>query len=168
MSYRRYIDTYFTTASVFNKVFIFSDQKRSDILLNAFDWLVKNNRCNFLAFVIMSNHFHILWQIHEPYSLGQVRHSLFSYCAKEILKTMTDAERNKFKVDKKDREYQIFKRNPLSIEILHDNILIQKLNYIHDNPRRAGMVEDNEDFSYSSYKSYLTNKKEYDFLTFIW
>ena len=38
------------------------------------------------------------------------------------------------KVDKTDREYQIWKRKPLSIELSSEKLFLQKLAYIHDNP----------------------------------
>jgi len=35
------------------------------------------------------------------------------------------------KVNKYDREYQIWKREPLSIELLTESMFIQKLEYLH-------------------------------------
>ncbi|HUS03367.1 MAG TPA: hypothetical protein VMY77_16620 [Chitinophagaceae bacterium] len=37
---------------------------------------------------------------------------------------------NDFLVDAKDRQYQFWKRNPLSIDIRTEEVFIQKLNYI--------------------------------------
>jgi putative transposase len=44
------------------------------------------------------------------------------------------------KVNKYDREFQIWKREPLRIELLNKTMLIQKLEYIHYNPVRAGSM----------------------------
>ena len=59
-----------------------------------------------------------------------------------------------FKVNKYDREYQIWKREPLSIELRTPDVFDQKLNYIHDNPVRAGLCTYPEDYYYSSAKYY--------------
>ena len=39
-----------------------------------------------------------------------------------------------FAVKAADRSYQIWERNPLSINIYNREMLLQKLNYIHNNP----------------------------------
>jgi putative transposase len=39
-----------------------------------------------------------------------------------------------FFVDAADRQYQFWKRNPLSIDIWTEKVFIQKLNYTHNNP----------------------------------
>ncbi len=44
-----------------------------------------------------------------------------------------------FKVDAKDREYQFWERNPLSIELRTDKVFNQKLDNIHYNPVIAGL-----------------------------
>ncbi len=44
-----------------------------------------------------------------------------------------------FKLNKYDREYQVWKREPLSIDLLNESMFKQKLEYIHYNPVRAGL-----------------------------
>ena len=63
----------------------------------------------------------------------------------------------KFKVSAKDRKYQIWERNPLSIELFNKEVLIQKLNYIHNNPIETGFVTDAIDWKYSSARNYGNN-----------
>jgi putative transposase len=50
-----------------------------------------------------------------------------------------------FKVNKYDREYQIWKREPLSVELLNESMFRQKLEYIHYNPVKAGLCTVPED-----------------------
>ncbi len=59
-----------------------------------------------------------------------------------------------FKVNKYDREYQLWKREPLSIELVSQNLFTQKLEYIHYNPVSAGLCKNPEDYYYSSAKFY--------------
>ena len=59
-----------------------------------------------------------------------------------------------FKVNKYDREYQIWKREPLSIDLLNESMFKQKLEYIHYNPVRAGLCAVPEEYYYSSAKFY--------------
>jgi putative transposase len=59
-----------------------------------------------------------------------------------------------FKVNKYDRDYQIWKREPLSIELISEDLFKQKLEYIHYNPVKAGLCEVPEDYYFSSAKFY--------------
>ena len=69
------------------------------------------------------------------------------------------------KVNKYDREYQIWKREPLRIELLNQAMFIQKLEYIHYNPVRAGLCELPEDYHYSSARFYHDGSNSFNMLT---
>ena len=167
MSEPRYIDTFYTTVTVYKHQFLLHNHKNKSVILDQFRWLVENNKCAIFAFVIMSNHFHVIWQMMGENKLNRIRHSLLSFTAKELLKNLSVNERASYLVDKADLKHQIFERNPLSVELFYHNLLMQKMHYIHDNPKRAGLVEENEGYYYSSYKSYLSEQSDFDFLTFI-
>ncbi|HJW31570.1 MAG TPA: hypothetical protein VJ508_20235, partial [Saprospiraceae bacterium] len=62
----------------------------------------------------------------------------------------------------KDRHFQIWKRNALSIEILSHNVLWQKINYLHLNRTRKGFND--VDYKYSSAHYYFTGIRDWDFL----
>ena len=68
------------------------------------------------------------------------------------------------KVTSKDRTYQIWKRNSLSIELSSVKVFQQKLNYIHYNPVKAGLCNLPEAYRYSSAWLYVLNKTEWEFL----
>jgi putative transposase len=79
------------------------------------------------------------------------------YTAQQIKRSLIKNKSNMldtFKVNKYDREYQIWKREPLSIELLNESMLKQKLEYIHYNPVRAGLCNVAEDYYYSSARFY--------------
>ena len=46
-----------------------------------------------------------------------------------------------------------------AVELHSAKFIKQKMDYIHQNPIRAGIVEKEEDYLYSSAKEYLTGKK---------
>ena len=70
-----------------------------------------------------------------------------------------------FKVNAKDRIYQFWERNPLSVEIWSEKVLLEKLKYIHENPVRAGMYKYADDYKYSSALFYKSGKDNWGFLT---
>ena len=72
-----------------------------------------------------------------------------------------------FKVKTKDRQYQFWEPNALSIELSTANQFQQKLNYINSNPVKAGLCKLPEEYRYSSASLYELNKTEWEFLTHI-
>ena len=69
--------------------------------------------------------------------------------------TATNASlKEKLIVNKYDRKYQVWKREPLSIELFTEKAFLQKLNYIHHNPVSAQLVSMPERYKYSSAKFY--------------
>ena len=71
----------------------------------------------------------------------------------------------KFYVGAKDREYQFWKRNPLSIDLWTKEVFMQKMEYIHYNPVLARLRDYPEDYKYSSAKFYENGMDEFGFLT---
>jgi len=69
--------------------------------------------------------------------------------------------------DKKDRHYQFWKRDPLAIPISSEKILIQKLEYIHNNPIKEiwSLSTLAEDYKWSSARFYFDGTDEFEFLT---
>ena len=65
----------------------------------------------------------------------------------------------------KDRMYQFWERNPLSVDLHSHDVFMQKLEYIHWNPVKAGLCSYPEGYHYSSARFYITGVDEFGFLT---
>ena len=68
-------------------------------------------------------------------------------------------------VNAKDRKYQFWERNSLSVDLWSEKVLIQKLRYIHQNPVRAGLCQFAEEYKYSSALLYKTGIDNWGFVT---
>ena len=163
---KHYSDLYFTTATILHWNHLLSEDKFKDIIIDAFRFCVDQKRADIWAFVIMSNHFHLVWQILEPNELKHVRQSLLKFTSQKIIaKLLDDGQIQKleeFSVRRADRNYQIWKRDPLSVEILYDKVLKQKINYIHNNLLKKGFND--LEYKYSSASYYETGIRNWDFL----
>ena len=71
----------------------------------------------------------------------------------------------KCKVNKSDRQYQVWKRQPLSVELSTEKVFMQKLDYIHYNPVRAGFCKYPEDYEFSSAMYYENGLYKFGMLT---
>ena len=100
--------------------------------------------------------------------LEYVQRDFLRYTAQEIKKDMLinyPEELKAYLVNAKDRKYQFWERNALSVEIWSEKVLIQKLKYIHENPVRAGLCTYPTEYKYSSALLYKTGIDNWGFLT---
>ena len=142
--------------------------KYKDIVIDSLRFLVNEKRIILNAFVIMDNHLHLIWQMQAGVKAKDVQRDFLKYTGQKI---KADLQKNhpqvleRFKVKAKDRRYQFWERNSLSIELSSEKVFKQKLNYIHQNPVKAGLCKLPEEYRYSSASLYELNKTEWEFLT---
>lgn len=138
MPHEFYQNIYYTTFTVHRWYKLFDDKGFIDILLDVMKFLSTDHRWIVYAFVIMPNHVHLFYPVIDPCTNEKIKHSFLSYSAKRILLKMNDSVKPDFRVNKSDRNFQIWKSPAWSVEITSSKFELQKLDYIHDNPRRAG------------------------------
>ena len=51
--------------------------KYKEIILDSLTFIVKEKRALVYGFVIMDNHFHMIWQIRDPYKKNQIYKGIF-------------------------------------------------------------------------------------------
>ncbi|WP_242021812.1 hypothetical protein [Microcoleus sp. FACHB-831] len=56
---------------------------------------------------------------------------------------------------KTDQDYQVWQEGFHPQAILSEEMFIQKLEYIHNNPVRRGYIDDPAHWRYSSYRNYM-------------
>ena len=116
----------------------------------------------------MSNHFHLIWQMCPGNDREDVQRNFLKFVGQSIKLDLRENHPNvleRFKVNLKDREYQIFKRNALSVDLFTRPVIEQKLDYVHNNPVKAGICTNPEDYRFSSARYYLTGEDEFSFLS---
>ena len=158
----------FFTATILNWKHLLKEDDYKDIIINCLKFLVDDKRVEVSAFIIMSNHVHIIWQPLQHYTTTHIQTSFMTYTAKAIKKKLKQGKPDileTLKVNKYDRIYQVWKREPLSIELFNEKTFMQKLDYIHNNPVAAGWVCFAEEYKYSSAKFYLSGIDEFNIIT---
>ena len=99
---------------------------------------------------------------------SDIQASFMRYTARQLKQSLTqnnETQLEEFLVNKYDRIYQIWKREPLSIELFTPTVFDQKLEYIHGNPVRAGLCINPEDYHYSSARFYYDGTDSFGILT---
>ncbi|MDI1235109.1 MAG: transposase [bacterium] len=142
--------------------------KYKQIIIESLQFLVKKKRVIVNAFVIMDNHIHLIWQIVEPNQRKDVQRDFLKFTAQKIKYDLIENHPEvlgKFSVNAKDREYQIWERNPLTVPIWTERVLLQKLAYIHANPVKASLAEYTSQYEYSSASFYEKGVDKFGLLT---
>ena len=151
----------FFTVTNLNWLFILENEYHKQIMLEALKHRVDKNEVTIYAFVIMPNHFHAIWQIHDGIEKEDFQANLLKFTARSILKFMKindDKLLDQLNVKAADRNYQVWERNALSVDLFTEEVFIQKLNYIHNNPVQLKwrFATFPEEYKFSSAKFYET------------
>ena len=158
----KFINNYphFVTCTVVNWLPIFSQPKLAKIVLNSLDFLCSEQRLALHAYVIMENHLHL---IASSENLSKEIAAFKSFTARSIIDSlkMDKAEylltQLKFhkRLHKKNQDYQLWQEGSHPQAITNEAILLQKLEYIHNNPIKRGYVDEPDHWRYSSYRNYM-------------
>ncbi|MBX7046280.1 MAG: transposase [Ignavibacteria bacterium] len=160
---------YFFTATILEWKHLLVKDKYKDIIIESLKFLHKNNKVKIFAFVIMPNHIHLVWKIINGYNYSDIQRDFLKYTGQMMkldLKENHPEVLKKFYVGAKDREYQIWERSPLSIEIISKEVAEQKINYIHRNPLtpKWNLADEPQKYNYSSAAFYYQGKDEFGFM----
>ena len=160
----------FFTATILKWQPLLSDDAYKDIIIQSLLYLKNQGSIVVYAFVIMPNHIHMIWQIQDGYKQAHVQQRLMKFTAQQFkfkLADSNDPHLASFRVGAKDREYQFWERNALSIDLWTPDVFTQKLDYIHNNPLQDKwkLSEYPEDYKYSSAGFYHTGHDGFGLLT---
>ncbi len=159
----------FFTATILEWKQLLKQEKYKEIIISSLEFLVKQKRIVVYGFVLMNNHIHIIWQCLPNNKPKEIQLSFMKFTAQMIIKDLRNNHQEvlaHFRVDNIDRKYQIWERNPLSVELRSREVLEQKLNYIHQNPVKANLCIIPEDYIFSSAAYYFSmDKNKWNFIT---
>jgi len=159
--YRIYENQYphFLTCTVVNWLPLFSSPPIVDILYASWRFLQAHDRLTIYAYVIMENHLHL---IASSPDLSKEIGDFKSFTARQIIDYLKDRQARHVlqllaqgkAAHKWDREYQVWQEGSHPQLIQGEEMMRQKITYIHDNPVKRGYVDDPIHWRYSSARNY--------------
>jgi putative transposase len=158
----------FFTATILEWKRLLQPDKYKAIIVESLRFLVTTNRVIVYGFVIMSNHLHLVWQMKAGSKPQDVQRDFLKFTGQQMKQDLLvnhPQVLEQFRVNAPDRRYQFWERNALSVELRSEKVLVQKLDYIHDNPVRAGLCTLPEVYSFSSALFYHSGVDKWGFLT---
>ena len=116
----------------------------------------------------MPNHIHLVLDLVLS-DKSTFQQSLLRFTANQCLKSLKDSNSiylNQLKSTQNDRKFHFWERNPFWTHLRSEEIMVQKMQYIHLNPVRKEYLncKTGSDYFYSSAKSYSDGIAYFDFL----
>ncbi|MBN1898488.1 MAG: transposase [Spirochaetes bacterium] len=145
MGIKRYIEdgqVYFLTSVTKDRNPIFQDGKYANLLLAIIEYLKYYLDYRIYGYVIMPDHFHILIYAFGKYSISKIMNLIKGNFARKYNQIINNVGRT------------VWQRSYYDEVIRNSLDFFNKLNYMHNNPVKAGLVDDPKDYPFSSWHQY--------------
>ena len=129
---------------------VFTGKKDYNAFINLLKELVEDYNVKIAAYCLLSNHYHLLVQTPTANISRAMRHLNGVYTQRFNKIYHCDG--------------QLFRGRYKSILVDADSYLLELLRYIHRNPLESGMVDNINEYTWSSHKAYLSGAKKWDWL----
>lgn len=145
---------YYLTSVAHKRLPIFQKDTINQVVCEAFDEARKSGGIMIFAYVIMPDHTHLLTD--NAREIKDVLRYLNGISAKRLIDYLkeNDYESSLAKLRIQDRQnnhkHSVYEHHPNAIRITGEDAFMQKVNYIHLNPIRAGLVEHPDEYLFSS------------------
>lgn len=145
---------YFFTSVTHHRLPIFSTDKMKDVLCRAFNEARSSSGMLFFAYVVMPDHFHFITDNKRSpsdslrYLNGVTARRVIDYLKNNNYSSSLDKLRQEKKKD--GYQYSVWEHHSDKFLLTSESLLMQKVNYINQNPVADGLVEVAEDYKYSS------------------
>ncbi|MGH9968087.1 MAG: REP-associated tyrosine transposase [Pyrinomonadaceae bacterium] len=137
-----------------DRLHVFRTDQLKEILCRAVDEARKSAGFLLFAYVIMIDHMHLLTS--RPSTTSDVLRVLKGLTARRVIDylKMNNYLRSLAKLQHQERErnyrYSLWQTEKNVLPIFSESMFMEKLNYIHQNPVRAGFVTRASDYHWSS------------------
>ena len=162
-------DVHFVTFTIVDWVDIFTRPVYKELIIESLKYCQQHKGLELYAFCLMTNHLHLLVAATPPINLSDIIRDFKKHTNKQIIKLIEQENESrrewilyrfafhaKYKLRIKD--YKVWKDGYHGIQCGSAEILMQKLDYIHNNPVRAGIVTEPQHYLYSSAANYAGNQ----------
>ncbi len=157
---------HFVTMTVVGWIDVFTRDAYRKIIIDSLIYCQNEKGLVINAYVLMSNHIHMICYTKENYSLSNVLRDFKKFTSKSIIDSISNSEQESrkewmlqmfsfyAKYNKNNKIYQFWQQGSHPVELASPKWVNQKLAYIHLNPVRNRLVEKAEDYLYSSAGAY--------------
>ena len=148
---------------------VFSREFYKEIMVKSLEYCIESKGLNLYAWVIMTNHVHLIVSS-TTNKIEHIVRDLKKYTSKQIIKAIqenTTESRKDWMLNifsfvgqnnNNNKDFQFWKQDYHPIELNTNEKLKQRLDYLHENPVRSGLVWEPWHYKYSSAMDYYTTE----------
>jgi putative transposase len=150
---------YFLTMSVVEWIPLFTNSEIVSLLIESLSFCQKERQLILYAYVIMEQHLHL---ISSAPDLSKTIKEYKSFTARKIIdylkernyKPLLEKLKRAKLTHKTKSKYQLWQEGNHPKEINGEEMMRQKIEYIHNNPLRRGYIDEVKHWRYSSARNY--------------
>ncbi len=155
---------YFITFATVGWIDVFTRKEYKDVFLDSIRFCQKEKGLIVYSWILMSNHVHMIVRASGG-NLSDILRDMKGFTSRRILKLIQAIGESRrewmmevFEIagsqNSNNKTFQFWQQDNHPKEIISNSFGQQKLEYIHNNAIEAGIVENAEDYLYSSARNY--------------
>jgi REP element-mobilizing transposase RayT len=161
---------YFVSFAVVGWLDVFTRNEYKDLVLESLEFCQKNKGMEIHAWCIMTNHVHLIFRSLETQKPELLLGDFKRFTSRSVINAIQENPKESRKESlldyfKKEAEkssnttkHQFWRHDNNPIELWSNEVIQQKIDYIHNNPVEEGIVFRPEDYKYSSAPDYAGEK----------
>lgn len=161
---------YFVTFATIGWIDVFTRNMYKNILLESIQFCQINKGLDLSAWCLMTNHLHFIGSAREGFSMSNILRDMKKFTSKKIIEAIVDNEqesrrewmlaifKNAGNYNSNNKDFQFWQQGNRPIELWSNEVIQQKLTYIHNNPVAMGLVDEPWHWKYSSAIDYAGGK----------
>ena len=142
-----------------------------DIIVESLKYCIDKKGMILHAWIIMSNHIHLILKAQKDFIISNIMRDFKKYTSKQIVGSIKENPKESRrewmiymferagKKNSNNKDFQFWQQDNHPIELSTPAMLKQRLDYLHENPVRAGIVYEAGSYVYSSAVNYYTGGK---------
>ncbi|MBK9255893.1 MAG: transposase [Saprospiraceae bacterium] len=160
---------HFIALTIVGWIDVFAYLEYKTLIIENLSYCQEKKGLRIYAYVIMSNHLHMICRTDEKSGLSNIIRDFKSFTAKEIIRKVEVENHSRSKwmltnfeyqsrFNSRNSQYQVWQQGMHPVELESPKFINQKLGYIHNNPVRAGIVDEARHYIHSSARDYEGQK----------
>ena len=153
---------YYITTNVYGRLALFTQPSTIIPIIDSLNYYRYKYHFLVTGYVIMPDHLHLLLWPQEDDQPGDIMRDFKKFTAVRLIRQAQVESRSDWRdafhqagAETHRSQDKVWQDHYWDKLIYSPKVLRQKLNYLHRNPVRAGLVASPEDYPYSSYRSYV-------------
>jgi putative transposase len=161
-------ELYFLTCTVVHWIDLFTRIEYKQVIAESLTYCIKNKGLEIFGWVLMTNHLHLICRCKESFRMSDFLRDFKKFTSKKLIDTIIEIpeSRRDWLLDKfsftarsthRAENFKLWQDGSHAVCLAHIDAF-QKLDYVHLNPVRAGIVEEPHHYTYSSAIDYAGGK----------